>query len=1029
MSKSRLMSNMRWIPVLRSQCCEAVNRRLDETKLPDELWEKVDRFLQLRLPPQLKIEGGRQSVIDKLTFGQFFQEVIACQNWHEHCSFHEETLLEHLLLAGAICARLATDRKEKPEMVLVMFLCGLLHDIAKPGTNHVNQHSQPSYWGHSVVGALMLDTMYPPDAKKLGVTPDHWQNIMVATNFHMCQWRTGLLSTLPDQSKPFISYLRFGDKMGRMCKDLEVDRKHVIETQPEYHRTMTEGEHKIGETKGCLIMVNGMSGSGKSTLSKLITRYLSSFVPEKDIVHLERDQFLLEWYLAENKNPTGLAELKTEAKGGSLYVEAYQAYQREKKVARPIINGRIKAQLSNALRLGKIVVLDSVANLFGSIYELVGNEARHAYKMAIFCRRGQPFKEKDAERLGITVEKQVSLYGNTNVMTQPYVKHVKWKTLVSDQELRGKAPPPHFQPHISLAYGWTGIMRPVLLYYLDHLIERYAMGANVWTLPSIEETEKLTLRELVQSLYDGDGMTAIEDFLKPLGYHIKTVSEDPLVIGIKYLDGMNFIWRPKWARQARGSFFGLIDGRVHCLKMLLQRGVELLGKSHLDAKIDETQDYSASTLERLDDTQQQLARTFATGGPINAYLTSKRDGSLIGVNLYPRESKEVSLMRKLAEQDPFARVLLTVADEQKLPFIPVVCTQGTLMITENMWSYFLTAFYNIQESKYPTPLEMWQSECDDFIKFIENIYYFLEEQKVAPGSTNNVMSMSFEAVCPNRTTYDGVVHTELTVSYKQAHFDFLGVTVDIGTSTERYIPHFDIDFSYNSLNRMVPMWLKITHTDQVFDLMNKLDSVVKGEMEEKEVLYKSHCPDICEIDFEGFVLLAPKLDGSYDYSKIKTTLYYYAHKVRESNIPALLALPDAVNQYYPTVSKLKTFYGTLEEKVPRMVETVHAHLDAEIKKGEYSQYYNGLSVKAQAKFAKYSPEVLKRMYINACSKQFLPKARAIIEAEYKVDPEKAPAEWLRRLVMTAQPFGKQTVTQLIESKDRVVTDLYTLLLE
>jgi hypothetical protein len=370
--------------------------------------------------------------------------------------------------------------------------------------------------------------------------------------------------------------------------------------------------------------------------------------------------------------------------------------------------------------------------------------------------------------------------------------------------------------------------------------------------------------------------------------------------------------------------------------------------------------------------------------------------------------------------------LIAKADEIKLDFIPVVCTQGTLMISEHMLSYFLTAYDDINQDENREPLELWREISNDFADFISCVFTHIK--KAAPGSEKCPMSLSFEAVCSNRTTYTGEVHTELTVSYKLAHFDLLGVTVDIGTDDERYLPHFDIEFDILPVEQ--PLWRKVSHTDHVFQMMADIDLVVKGNMKRRDFTSKYfENLDDGEIDFEGFVLLAPKLDGSYDYSKIKTTLYYYAHKVRESNIPALLALPDAVNQHYPTVSKLKTFYGTIETKVPELIQEVHTMLETEIKLGEESKFFDGLPEKAKVKFAKFKPDVVKRMYINACSSVFTPISLEILAKYYNVDPEKEPANWLRKLVMNSQPFGKKSVAQLIESKDRLVTDLYLLLLE
>ena len=98
-------------------------------------------------------------------------------------------------------------------------------------------------------------------------------------------------------------------------------------------------------------------------------------------------------------------------------------------------------------------------------------------------------------------------------------------------------------------------------------------------LPVLEDTMNYTLRELLDVLANIGGFGAIQEFFKMHNYRVlqpyKKTKWEEKVFGIKYIDGKNNLWRPKWARECRGRFYYMEEEEeqkvIHTLKDSLER--------------------------------------------------------------------------------------------------------------------------------------------------------------------------------------------------------------------------------------------------------------------------------------------------------------------------------------------------------------------------------------------------------------------------------------------------------------------------
>lgn len=506
----------------------------------------------------------------------------------------------------------------------------------------------------------------------------------------------------------------------------------------------------------------------------------------------------------------------------------------------------------------------------------------------------------------------------------------------------------YLQSHLSLTLGWTGCKQHILNHILEKMLEMYQYNQAIPRVPTLEQTENMTLLELVTSLKQLQGL---DDFFPTHAYTLSTFV--PNTVGIKYIDGVNQIWRPRWAREARGRFYYIGDDYgVVSLKDTLQRGIEVLTKLHMDSGIHETQDIHTDEAEAkapsetessgkykiLDPIQQTVMKQFASmNTPIDSYLSCKVDGSLIIVNIYPKDCVQYEIMRQLIplHGDDFTKRIFENCMSKDIPIV-TISTQGTLFIGEQMQDYFLTAIQPLVGTIMS--MSEWVDVLPTFVS------RFLEYYDMIGLDNQDMCNFCFEAYCKDRLTITGSIHTELAVGYNHNGFNLLGMM-----NQGRYHPHF-------ILPRRIftqPLYLHVTNTNQVYELMKDLDDIVQGNVDMQS--FYRHFSVMDEftskmVHPEGFVLLTPYKQDSithYDYAKIKTQLYYKCHKVKQNNIKDLLALPTSSCAYYPILKNLHLFFDNTEKDIESLVERSFQSLQQEIRKD--SILYEKLIPKAKAR--------------------------------------------------------------------------------
>ena len=400
------------------------------------------------------------------------------------------------------------------------------------------------------------------------------------------------------------------------------------------------------------------------------------------------------------------------------------------------------------------------------------------------------------------------------------------------------------------------------------------------------------------------------------------------IIKIKYIENCR-LWQPKWARHCRGVvLMQMPNKKFVCIKSLLPRGSEILTGIHLKAGIDETQDFKNKFYDHLDDVQKDTIVRLSKNEPIKGYLSFKCDGSLLGISLYKVGTEIYNIVSNIIDSfgDDFSKEVKRLS--QKLGFLPVFHSQDTYFLS-NMQGYTLTSiacgfckmqFNDLKHlSSTNTPASLVYV-IEPFLKSLQTFYNALPESLSA-----DAMSLSYETICENRTSAWGECHTELAIQYDKSMIRFLGLATHLET-TPVYHPHLQLEETIKETGWEQPLWWSVNHANEIDKFISDLELIIVGKKTEADYLLEHPVCNTLPLqnlnfDYEGFVFYRaidetadPKL-CILDYSKIKTNIYYKAHKFKHNNIPELMSLSPSVDDIFPMVRTVKIFFGGLKDKL------------------------------------------------------------------------------------------------------------------
>jgi len=431
---------------------------------------------------------------------------------------------------------------------------------------------------------------------------------------------------------------------------------------------------------------------------------------------------------------------------------------------------------------------------------------------------------------------------------------------------------------------------------------------------------------------------------------------------LKYFEQWGARFWTKYAIEMRGTIlFVNPDDQVHesdrfkILSMKLPRGAEAVTGMVLNTGT-ETQDVKQNKIKILDLEQQDTCTRLCKGQPIDMFLTSKGDGSLLTVTAYTGRSLDIIL--PIIELFGSNYVKLWARQSMRLSagkHLLVPATQGTLMESGFMAPYMVTAILCGSRLTDRQTLEdhekngmdycaVWEMYGEQWIEQFLGLSFF--------DTLSDTHTFSFEAICENRKGLFGdQYHTELACRYETDRLIFLGMTI---CERRFYVPHFIYTQKCQlPVNWDQPLYWKISHASQVDQMIDDLEMMILAKLSIQDFLIK-HTPmnpgfdplnpeivDRTVIDYEGWVGMKIASFETTDpdhlvvmsltnfpltiYSKIKTMAYYKGHKFHAESIPYLTELAKTAGHIFPLARKIAGICGdgVFAEKLSKVgVETM-----------------------------------------------------------------------------------------------------------
>jgi len=937
-------------PNLNAKMLKNMSRRLAKT------YTKVAKLLQVKVAftERLAKGDGIQQSVEEITLAKYLerhrglyvhQNVTSGTGRTCSCSYHEEELFYHLLIAG-VCAGLHAKNCGNPENAFQAIVTAMLHDIGKVATKQTTEKGYVAYPFHGEMGALILSGIYTAEISAF-MTKVQWETMIRTISIHMCSyhltdfssyWNKQRVNSTRLESlevKLLLASVSFGDTFAAFSQQNDV--KSWIDSRETWWQEINK-PYRVPKGKDkVLVEMRGQSCNGKSTASKIIADGISS---EKcNVVSIERDILICQ-AAAEAIKKKGPKATQAEKEAiedfngvdrptGATYQTLHQTYKTDKLGA--TVNNNMKEAIRKAYANGAdVVIVDTVGALYPGFEKSLPTMINRCMIVAVDVNGNAPIN--DSSKNGLTIEKQLSLSGERSMWAPFQDKGIDFGMLASRYTFANA--PATMAPHFVYQVGWNSEFNGKESIGLDKTISAIQNMVNRVHGRETPDTNSMNITRYTNYAYrqadrSYDGLV---EHYKSLNYHagppsqLRGTAYEKRFLNVKYLEHNNN-WS-FWGRQARGTTLYLNDdGQWVLWKFLMLRGAEMLTSLHTEKKITENENIKDGKNSHLAKEQQELLCDLAKdSNDIDLMVTFKKDGSLLSCCLF--SGKKAKVMRKVITEcgDDFTKTVMATYDatvgHKKDVFI--FQSQGTLWLTKEMYDYTTTALFGNIEGFQPklSPIEKIRTYGPAFFKNITQLF-----NNLPSNSKGDIKLILGETICANRTeSFSGNVHTELAVAYEKSSFTVISSTVIYTTVNEetgcefKVIPHFQISEQIHNAGFMEPAFWSVTSSKILNAMLEFVDEVSRGR---KTVVdfYAAFPPANrfgfeAVVDREGFVIY--DMLRKMSYGKIKSTLYYFAHKFRPSNVPLLLELAECAGGAFPLAIIVRDVIAPLNEILSRV---------------------------------------------------------------------------------------------------------------
>jgi len=975
-----------------------------------------------------------------------------------NCAYHIESLFVHLHLASLIVVINSILKGDSQQESIIIGLIALLHDIGKPSMSKpitINKTGSPvenaiSFPFHGEIGAGIIGMAWNPNFNKF-FTIEEWNNISRVVACHMCsyhetdpirlhtllKWDIARLESV--NVKNMLLKMSYGDFFGSVRDPSVFSEREIVEfmqsrkVYKEYIDSPFNLEeiivrHNIG--KNTVIVIRGMSGSGKSSIRNKIVTLLGN----ENTYVVERDNIICK--VVADK----LGETFETRPIGPEYARYMQVYNGNKKQLSQIVTKMFTNEISKGFTKGKIVIVDSVITYFDGFKFCIPPEFQNAFIVAIDVVRNKLLSDDDANRLGDNLKKQIDLHGKRSVMcwlnNNAIDRANNLTPITTSSEKKGTKMIDPTRPTICHVISWNefGTIGDTELFRQLEIIKSGKPEHDV------SSTDSMGIVEYWNYLYNNNlkdyhktcNTLSVMGYLVNLPTQFKSTPFEERLVRIIYVENNRF-WKAKWARESRGVILYLNDsGNWIPIKYALQRGAEILTGMHVNTGITESQDVENTNIINpfaiFDDEQQIVMNAMVQSKPIEGYLSSKVDGSLLVMSCYRGEMGKLVNFWIDNYGDKFAKSVRNAAKNVGCDFIPVFSTQTTFFAGDKMIGYMTTALVD----------SMNMCSYEYLCKLVENdklepyeifdIYgeiIFEKLRLMVSKHDGNILCFSFEAVCKNRTSpwineKTGLkdIHTELAVSYPISMIRPLGLSICTDNDI-KWVPHFTFTDSIKLAELTEPMYWVISHAKDIEGIMDDLSKVIRQKITIEKFLELHPIANKYEtlkyIDWEGFVFL---YKSKYMYSKVKTIEYYKCHKYRPENIKYLMELSTTASEYFPVTRIVYNFFKDLKQNLVNTFNDIFVILNNPNE--DLLNNTLGVSTSARKSYEKQNSfEIKARMIINGNNGKYFINTIVPLFHKYFKDLNSIPdnddkISVIKAICMSFQIWNKDKLEEYID---------------
>ena len=881
-------------------------------------YQKVSAFLKktITFTERTKNNGAITEKEAKLSFGEYLEEI---KSKHVHqdvingegktcsCSYHEEELFYHLLLAGLQSGLHAKSIRTNAFLAVIT---AMLHDIGKVSTVSPTDSGFIAFPFHGEMGALILSGIYSADFAP-DFTKEDWETMIRTISIHMCSYhltsfdsywnkqRANSTRCESDSVKVLLYSLSYGDIMAAFSNQNDI--KSWQDSRDKWWAEVIQ-PYKTPEKKSkVIVLVRGFSNSGKSTIAEIISKDLAARGVTSAII--SRDMIM-----AQHGGYTG-----TDRPTGEVYRRLYAKSSEEH--AGKAVNNEMRKQIRAAVKANDVVIIDTVASMFpGFEAGILPTCIRNCSIIAIDVNANVLTNQDALRKNGLDPQEQMALSGIRTRFAPFDPRKTDLHNMASKYTF---ANGPAFMSNPDFVYqvGWNDSFNGENSIGLKPAIAAiFGLACRLRHRKMINGTESMNITDYTNLIYQQSGRSymAMVNHFKMQGYQAGTPSQligtkyAQKFINIKYLE-YNNNWCC-WGREARGTtlYLDSDSGSWVLCKFLMLRGAEMLTTLHTTNKITSNENVTDGNISHLSQEQQALFRELADPDGMPDLIASfKKDGSLFSVVLY--KGSMAKIMRDVINTvnatsgDTFNKTVMESYDAAvgHKKSVLVFQTQGTLMMTKEMYDYTTTALFDRLPGFNPklSPEKKIVAYGRQFFVRINRLFDSLP-------SKGHIKQILFETICANRTeSYSGNVHTELAVSYETSSFTVISATVihsgeksSNGTTYHTVHPHFQISAQINDAGFTEPAFWRVSASKQMSEMLASLDEVTRAKMTVAN-FFAQYPPENAFnnyesiVDPEGFVIY--DLARGLSYGKIKSVLYYISHKFRQENVQKLLDLITA----------------------------------------------------------------------------------------------------------------------------------------